>query len=251
MAFLPSVFDANTVTPAAELGALPAGEYLVAITDSAMEYTKSGDGQFLKLVFTVLDGAHKGAKVFDRLNLINRNPTAVEIAQQSLSAICHATGVLVVRDSAQLHNVPLRIKIAYVPPKGEFGEKNDVKAYKPVNAVNGKGTPGQPARPGPAPAPRPAPTQAPSWGAPPAAAPAPQAADAPAADAPAAAPASRAATSPRTRQATAAPAAAVPPWKSRPAAMAAAQAEAAALKQEAQNDEVEAMDQLEEFEAPF
>lgn len=132
MASLPSYFDANTVAPAAELGALPAGEYLVAITDSAMEDTKARDGQFLKLVFSVLEGPHQGAKIFDRLNLINRSQTAVDIAQRALSAICHAVGVFGVEDSQQLHNKPLKIKISYEPAKGEYGETNRVKAYKPA-----------------------------------------------------------------------------------------------------------------------
>lgn len=135
MAFLPFAFDARTVAPAAELGALPAGEYTVAITDSNLEPTKAGDGQFLKLVFSVLDGPHKGAKVFDRLNLVNRNQTAVDIAQRALSAICHAIRVFAVQDSVELHNKPLVIKISYEPAKGEYGEQNRVKAYKPVNGT--------------------------------------------------------------------------------------------------------------------
>jgi hypothetical protein len=35
----------------------------------------------------------QGRKIFDRLNLVNAEPDqAVEIAQRTLSAICHATG---------------------------------------------------------------------------------------------------------------------------------------------------------------
>lgn len=149
MAFLPTAFDARTVAPAVEIGALPSGEYLVAITDSSFESTKMGDGQFLKLVFTVLDGEHKGRQIWDRLNLVNRNPTAVEIAQRALSAICHATGVLTVADSSQLHDRPLVIKVKYVPPAGDFGEKNEVKAYKSA-AV---GSPAPSRQPAPPPAP--------------------------------------------------------------------------------------------------
>lgn len=134
MALLPAAFDHTTVSPATELGALPAGEYLVAITDSALEYTKAGDGQYLRLVFTVLDGVNKGAKIFDRLNLVNRNPTAVDIAQRALSAICHAIELRgVLQQSEQLHNQPLKVKVSYEPPKNGYSEQNRVKAYKPAN----------------------------------------------------------------------------------------------------------------------
>ncbi len=48
-------------------------------------------GQFLWLMLDILEGPHKGRRVFDQLNLVNQNPTTVEIAQRALSAICHAT----------------------------------------------------------------------------------------------------------------------------------------------------------------
>jgi len=32
----------------------------------------------------ILDGQHKGRKIFDQLNLVNPNPTTVEIAQRTL-----------------------------------------------------------------------------------------------------------------------------------------------------------------------
>lgn len=134
MAFLPYAFNARTVAPAAEFGAIPAGEYLVSIVKSSVENTKAGDGQYLKLVFSVLEGLHKGAQVFDMLNLVNRNTDTVDIAQRKLSAICHAVGIMDVTQSEQLHDKPIRIKVSYEPAKGEYGENNRVKAYKAATA---------------------------------------------------------------------------------------------------------------------
>ena len=54
----------------------------------------------------MLDGPYKGRKLFDRLNLVNANPVTVEIAQRTLSAICHATGRMQVQDSEELHLIP-------------------------------------------------------------------------------------------------------------------------------------------------
>ena len=51
-------FDANKVEPTT-FEALPAGRYLAAITDSEMKPTKNGDGRYLQLAFTVLEGAYK------------------------------------------------------------------------------------------------------------------------------------------------------------------------------------------------
>ena len=144
-------FDASQVQPGGVSEVIPAGDYRMMIVDSAMENTKSGSGQFLKLTLQVIDGPHQGVTLFDRLNLVNSNPKAVEIAQRTLSAICHAVGVLQVQDSAQLHNRPLAARVAYVEggrPDGNggvYGPSNEVKGYKPVSQqAPVQATPAQP-----------------------------------------------------------------------------------------------------------
>lgn len=123
-------WDATNVPPQNSFEPLPAGWYPVIISDSEFKPTKSGEGQYLHLVFTVIEGPHENRKIFDRLNLDNPNQTAVEIAQRALSAICHAVGVLTPRDSAELHDKPLEIKISVRPAKGEFEPSNEVKGYR-------------------------------------------------------------------------------------------------------------------------
>lgn len=150
MAYI-GIFDANTVAPATEYQALPSGEYLMAVTESEMKETKGGTGQYLQMTFTVLNAAvqeHLGRKVFVRLNLINANQTAVDIAQRELSAICHAVGVLKLQDSQQLHDLPMCCKVAHLPAKGEYAESNKISAYKPASEY-GKGKPGAVAAPRP------------------------------------------------------------------------------------------------------
>ena len=139
MANLGGVFNAELVQPGGSFEVIPAGEYRAILVDSVMESTKSGSGQFLKLSIQIIDGPHSGVVLFDRLNLINSNPKAVEIAQRTLSAICHAVGVMQVQDSAQLHNRPLVIRVAYKEggePDGRggvYGPSNEIKQYKTVS----------------------------------------------------------------------------------------------------------------------
>ena len=104
-------FDANQVEPSASFEPLPAGKYLATVTESEMKPTKAGTGHFLQLTFQVIDGPHKGRFLWARLNLDNPNQTAVKIAQSELSAICRAVGVLVPKDSVELHNLPLVITV--------------------------------------------------------------------------------------------------------------------------------------------
>ena len=100
MAFLGETFDANNVAPSVPFEVVPPGKYVVQIVKSAMEPTKSGNGEALNLEMEIMEGPHAGRKVWDGLNLRNTNAQAVEIAQRTLSAICHAVGKLQVSDSS-------------------------------------------------------------------------------------------------------------------------------------------------------
>ena len=123
-------FDATQVSPESQFNPVPNGDYPVVITDSEMKTTNDGTGQYLQLTLEIIEGHYKGRKVWDRLNLVNKNTTAVEIAQRALSQICHAVQVLKVDDSAQLHGKPLVAKLAVRPASGGYDESNDVKEYK-------------------------------------------------------------------------------------------------------------------------
>jgi hypothetical protein len=117
-----------------EFTALPDGQYVVIATASEMKPTKNGQGQFLQFTFEVLDGPQKGRKVWARLNLVNQNQTAVDIAQRELGAICRAVGIIKPNDSAELHNRPLLITVA-VEVDDRKREGNVIKKYEAVNAA--------------------------------------------------------------------------------------------------------------------
>ena len=131
MARFDTSFDATSVEPTTPYELLPAGTYRAQIVESEMRVTKNGMGRFLWLMLDILDGEHKGRKLFDQLNLVNPNPTTVEIAQRTLSAICHATGKLQVNDSEELHLIPLTIQVKVKPPKNGYGESNAISYLPP------------------------------------------------------------------------------------------------------------------------
>lgn len=127
-------FDASQVAPDAGVAeAIPAGWYNVMVDESEMKPTKDGNGAFLAMRFTVLDGQFVNRKVFTRLNLRNANPVAQEIAYKQLSAICHAVGVMQVADSTQLHGRPLKIKVKVRAASGDYEASNEISAYKNIN----------------------------------------------------------------------------------------------------------------------
>lgn len=122
-----SGFDARQVEPNTGFDPLPEGKYEAAIIESAMKPTKNGDGKLLELKMQVASGQYKGRYLFDRLNLVNKNQQAVEIAKASLSSICRAVGVLTPNDSSELHGKKFIVKV-----KIRDGQYNDVKGYEAV-----------------------------------------------------------------------------------------------------------------------
>lgn len=176
-------FNATNVQPAKEIGAVPTDWYEVSVVDSAIEPTQRQDGKFLKVVYQILSGEYANRKIFDRLNLDNPNPSTVKIAQEALSAMCHATNVMNLSEPEQLYDIPLGIKVVYEPPKGEYGEGNRVKGWCKLGEIEEKRLKG---RKGAAPAPAKAPASpAAPIRAPAAAVAAPKAPTAPAAPKPA------------------------------------------------------------------
>lgn len=128
-------FNAEEHEPLDSLDPVPAGWYTVIITDSEMKPTKAGDGEYLQLAMQVVEGEYQGRRIWDRLNLINSNQTAVEIAQRALASICRAVGVLTPTDSSELHDRPLEVKVSVRPAKDGYDASNEVKGYREVGTA--------------------------------------------------------------------------------------------------------------------
>jgi hypothetical protein len=123
-------FNAHQVEPQEAFDPLPAGEYLCIIAGSEEKPTRSGNGSYLELAFEVIDGPHKGRKLWDRLNLNNPSDMAVKIARATLSAICRAVGVMQPRDSCELHDIPLVCKVRVEKRSDSDDLTNVIKGYR-------------------------------------------------------------------------------------------------------------------------
>ena len=131
-------FNANEVEPNVGFEPVPADKYIAMITASQMKPTKNGDGSYLELEMTVLEGPYKDRKVWDRLCLTHSNPQTVKIARGNLSAICRAVGILQPKDSCELHNIPMCITVK-CKKRDDNGEiTNEVRGYAKKESVAGK-----------------------------------------------------------------------------------------------------------------
>lgn len=127
-------FNANDVPPDKKFDPIPAGWYNVMIVDSEIKPNSAGTGNYLQLTVRVVDGQFAGRQIFDTLNISHPNAVAQDIAQKKLSAYCHATGVMQLNDSQQLHGIPLAVRVTIKnDPTGQYDPRNEVKAVKSVN----------------------------------------------------------------------------------------------------------------------
>ncbi|RMF71991.1 MAG: DUF669 domain-containing protein [Acidobacteria bacterium] len=122
-------FDASNVEPNVGFDPIPAGKYVCVITASEMKETKAGNGEYLELELEVIDGPHKGRKLWDRLTLRHPNDKTVQIAKGTLSSICRAVGVMAPHDSVELHSLPMIVSVGLKKREDTGEPTNVVKGY--------------------------------------------------------------------------------------------------------------------------
>jgi hypothetical protein len=119
-------FDSNAVEPSSSRDAIPLGKYRMAVTASEVKTTKAGTGKYIAFEWTVLEGEFKGRKVWQNVNFQNPSVKAQQIGQGELSAICRACAKPSIRDTAELHNIPVFVKVG-VEKDMNGNDRNNVK----------------------------------------------------------------------------------------------------------------------------
>ena len=89
----------------------------------------------------IIDGPQTGTVGAYRLNLYHSNQQTVEIAHRQLSAVCHVTGVFMLQDSAQLHNIPFIVEVGPQKNDAQYTEVKkvfDIQGNEPGKAGHGQ-----------------------------------------------------------------------------------------------------------------
>lgn len=135
MADIGEDFDAETTEPTVGFDLIPAGEYEAMIIESEKKDTNAKDGQYIALTFQILGPTHAGRNLWHNLNLWNKNPQAVQISRGNLSAIGRAVGVLKIRETSQLHNLPMLIRVGQKRRKDNGEMQNVINTWKPKDGM--------------------------------------------------------------------------------------------------------------------
>lgn len=112
--------------------ALPAGKYNVVCDEAEVKETKDGMGEYINTRFEVMSGEYKGRKVFTMFNIKNKNAQAVDIGLQQLKSFLKSAGRsnFVINSVSEL--VGLKANVALKTKTDDFGTKNVISYYSPV-----------------------------------------------------------------------------------------------------------------------
>lgn len=108
--FQQSQFDATQVNPSGSREPIPQGRYRAMVSSCAEKPSRNG-GLGLNIEMQVIEGPHKGRKLFYWINLRHTNAQVVEIGQEQLSAFCHATGILQPKSAGEFAGRVLEINV--------------------------------------------------------------------------------------------------------------------------------------------
>jgi hypothetical protein len=122
---------------------LPDGWYAVTISEADVKTTKAGTGNYIKLRLDVTGPTHQGRVVYTNFNIRNPNPKAEEIGNQQLGELMRAVSMPRLEDTDQLIGCSLSVKLV-TKSSAEYGDQNEVKAYK---SIGGAGQPAAAAAP--------------------------------------------------------------------------------------------------------
>ena len=132
-------FDPDTVKDD-EYEKIPDGHYRLMVDNSEYKHLKSGKGRGLSLRFVVLDGPHKGRKLFANFNIEHENPVAANIGKAELKRLLAAIGHT---DKIQYENDLHRI----VANKVVYGDVVTDGAYQNVKNFSNPNAQAAPSRP--------------------------------------------------------------------------------------------------------
>jgi hypothetical protein len=122
-------FKASDHEPLAPRTAYPAGVYVGRAIKSEKKPNNAQNGELIAWEFEFLAPAHVAGKIYyENMNIVNQNPTAVEIANRALSSLCHATGVMDLQNTDQLLNIPIGINLGINKKSGEQTLRGFLKA---------------------------------------------------------------------------------------------------------------------------
>ncbi len=123
-------FDATAVAPRTEFSVLPAASYRFQITACEKKTGKTSGVDYLSVELTVVDGQYANRKLWVNLNLWNPKADVKQRAEEEMSDLCHAVGILKPTGPQDFVNRTLVGKVKVRTNKESKEQENQVTKYE-------------------------------------------------------------------------------------------------------------------------
>ena len=129
-------FDASSAPQTnTDFEPLPAGTYTATVTGCEVKQTKAGDGQYLRVEYTISGPSGAGRKVWSNYNVRNANPKAEEIGRSALAELCRAVGRARLGDTDELVGCAVSIKLKIREASNGYEAQNEVKGHRAIDGA--------------------------------------------------------------------------------------------------------------------
>jgi len=113
---------------------IPPGTYLVMITSAAVKSSRSGEGRYLLIVYSLKNNPeYNGRKVFERFFFQGTSEESMRISREQLKNLCVAIGLgnSVIDNPSMFIGYSLAIKIIIDEAKSGYKADNKVVSHYP------------------------------------------------------------------------------------------------------------------------
>jgi ABC-type Fe2+-enterobactin transport system substrate-binding protein len=114
---------------------IPKGDYTAVASSAEVKSTKSGEGQFLEVKFTIVDGPCEKRVIYDRFNFKNASKEAETIGKQQLARFLAAIGKTHIKDTHEVLDILLTISIGVQTRKDNGEDTNRIVKYSKRDVV--------------------------------------------------------------------------------------------------------------------
>lgn len=126
--------NVNQYPDAGKKELIPNGLYKMAAIEAEVCQSKSGQGQYIKITWKIIEGQYNNRQIIDNVNIRNTNPEAERIGRSQLASILMAMGMAECGDTDLLLNRPIMAKVGVRKDKsGQFDDQNNIVSYSPAS----------------------------------------------------------------------------------------------------------------------
>ena len=131
MAKLPGSYNVNDVDDSDDFDPVPAGWYPMELTKNEWkDSNKDPDNKYIACTLSILGDDYNGRLIWLNLNLVNKHPKAVSIAEKDLARLTKSCGFEEVDDVDELMNIPFEGKLVVKEETANFPAKNEIKGFR-------------------------------------------------------------------------------------------------------------------------